>query len=269
MARLNWSMLTSLPRRIIGSLGPTKADLATVSNHTFFCSAAELNLIRNWIGWLGEAVGLPTGYAADSLQGRLDALEEADPDAFSVVDHMVFEHPFWLTSSGSPAQASSLTKGWYLFALDGGVAQRRESASSSFQRAFGPSIEARLLCDGMPGGTNGCGIGFRQMGGGDGWGVRIQPTGKMQIWITNGGGTDTYELPGIYVVSTEITFRVYVEGLESVTVQVNGGDEYTLAKPLPSASLVAFVEADAGGDSGKHMFLDYVKIEADFSQAVA
>lgn len=89
MSVADWaSLLTELPRRIIGSLGPTKRDLAPVGSHTYYEPATEKELIRNWVGWLSELCGLPSGYAAGSLQGRLDALE-AGGESLDLMDPKV------------------------------------------------------------------------------------------------------------------------------------------------------------------------------------
>ena len=82
------SRLTALAHRVINSLGPTKADLEITNDFTYRAPAVEQNLIRDICGYALQVIGLPSGYPADSIQGRLDALE-AGGGALDLMDPKV------------------------------------------------------------------------------------------------------------------------------------------------------------------------------------
>lgn len=102
MSTADWEHLTQLPRRVIGSLGPEKADLEVSGDYTYRTHAVEENLIRDWDGFLAEAVGLPVGYAAGSIQGRLDALEASAGDFMTDPDRYYYADNFDQASKTAP-----------------------------------------------------------------------------------------------------------------------------------------------------------------------
>jgi hypothetical protein len=273
MACGDWSMLTALPRRIIGSLGPTKADLATLSNHTFFCSAAELNLIRNCIGWLMEAVGLPSGYAPDSIQGRLDTLE-ADRAAgrFRHLDPFIMGEestapPLAQYAVENVDVPSDGDEAGGLIALTFGAGTKSlQDWRYPFRRRHSLMIEVRVKLTSVSEDSD-VRFGFMDAANNNGFAWCFIPA-FSSAWVLVGvsGGAPAFLPVGDPIVAGDwYTLRLRCTSTGDVYGSINGGAE-TMLTPfvLPDAALKRLILVTAGSEPNEEARFDYWLTEATF-----
>jgi hypothetical protein len=236
MSASDWiASLTSLPRRIIGSLGPTKRDLAPIGSHTYYEPATEKEIMRNWLGWLAELCGLPSGYAATSLQGRLDALEVAtdDPHAF------IFREPFigakdaplgapWGTIGGNDWQYSGTRGGGAWATLDDA---KLAALLAVLHRSQAPRVRLSVVVTKSPG--TGVQFEFVSDDGHEAFGVRLETESGTKLpliraFIRTGDTETVTNTIGMWVANAEQDLDLVVSAAGACTVALAGGTPVAL-----------------------------------------
>lgn len=266
MPAIDWSMLTALPRRIIGSLGPTKADLAPVKNHTFYEPAAEANLSRNWIGWLAEAVGLPLSYSSTSLQGRMDAVD--DPDVMFWIDRFeaVLDSAWALSGAGA---ISSDPKGGFSAPLDAGatveILRCGTGGVYGFDATQNPRLWARFKVTGSL--TGEFRIGFASAGG-NGWRLLYDSAASANFLLENDdAGVATKDTGIVVALDTWYTCELLVDQVTGyASLSLDGATPVVESSAVTADQVVAMVRAEAGGGAGGVLLVDVMTGRADWSR---
>jgi hypothetical protein len=262
MSAASWAAyLTSLPGRIIGSLGPTKRDLAPVGSHTYYEPAQEKELIRNWVGWLAECVGLPSGYAAGSVQGRLDALEgtaaEYRFDDFFDQENGVPDPLHWDVSGAGvvlstdpgggvkiPLDASDfLERGAYLW-----TREQRQRVWCSVTLGGAPSAFCPLIW-------------FVDSGGTNAWGIEFKPAANEVVIFNETGGSGVETHLGTFVVDTEFALFFEVREDGHVWATMNNGTEVD-GGAAPAGSMKFRMQSHTGGAAGEFMIVRLLRHRA-------
>lgn len=230
MSAASWAAyLTSLPGRIIGSLGPTKRDLAPVGSHTYYEPAQEKELIRNWVGWLAECVGLPSGYAAGSVQGRLDALEGTaaafmnDPDYYFFSDNFDGSGVDTLYWDGGGVSLPGLNDDPPGLKLLYSAELLAQFTRNLWKRSKQPHVRCRVMVhDPIPAGS-GFSIGWRDNDGHVNAEVRFNPTMPSieGVRASNGNGGTVATAIGGWVEDTAHLVDFWIDGTYHLWVKLD------------------------------------------------
>jgi len=247
-----------------------------VSDPTYEESAAEANLIRDWIDAMADIVGVPASYADGSIQHRVDRVTTDDLDDHRLVTRFVGQtvpNP-WVTRTGTPV-ISEVAGGQLVLDLDDAAGDGIDFGLYQFQRAHLPVIEAQVLLESTSNPAL-LRIGYESAAG-DGWGIKLDGSidAAWRVYAINGGEADV-TTNVVVTINEWYTVRAWVTGTAGAQVvhasvtkagAIVGTAVISATQP-PVDRVSPAVFTGAGGPAGKDAFVKVVRVEADFSQAV-